>query len=147
MVDDVPYDGATPEVSPPLSPLIEVEEPAVAEADEAAKGIAADFEAEFAPGLELEPLPLRIRPFDPATYHSHTHMLVLGGMMRFDDFAGGMPEDVLLRKPYSHLSYGGLHSYRGYGAVTVKDWYYELLPKARDLVDEAGFGLFYTGLS
>ncbi|GMP74926.1 hypothetical protein CsSME_00032177 [Camellia sinensis var. sinensis] len=138
MADDVPHDGAPHKVPPPLSPLVKVEEPAIAEADEAVEGIAADFEAEFAPGLEPEPLPLRTQPFDPVTYDPRTHMLASGGMMCFDDFAGGMPEDVLLREPYSHL---------GYGAVTARDWYNELPYEVCDLVDEIDFGLFYTRLS
>ncbi|KAL7184413.1 hypothetical protein ACSBR2_026549 [Camellia fascicularis] len=94
---------------------------------------------------------MRIRPFDLMTYYPHTHMLATGGIMRFDDFAGGMPEDILLREPYSHLSYGASegdsHSYRGYKAVIARDWYYELPLKVCDLVDEVSFGLFCTGLS
>ncbi|KAL7179334.1 hypothetical protein ACSBR1_042677 [Camellia fascicularis] len=124
MVDDIPHAEALPKVPPALSPPTEVEEPAVAEAGEVAEGLAADFEAEFAPGLD---------------------------MMRFDNFAGDMPEDALLREPYSHLSYstseGDSHSCRGYGAVTAGDWYYELPLEVCDLVDEASFGLFCTGLS
>ncbi|KAL7179697.1 hypothetical protein ACSBR1_042993 [Camellia fascicularis] len=62
-----------------------------------------------------------------------------------------MPEDVLLRELYSYLSYdisGGDSCFcRGYGAVTARDWYHELLLEVRDLVDEAGFGLFCTRLS
>ncbi|KAL7208000.1 hypothetical protein ACSBR1_029871 [Camellia fascicularis] len=62
-----------------------------------------------------------------------------------------MPEDVLLREQYSHISYGASEgdsrSYRGYGVVTARDWYYELLPEVRNLVDEAGFDLFCIGLS
>ncbi|KAF5932044.1 hypothetical protein HYC85_028215 [Camellia sinensis] len=111
MADDVAHDGAPPEVSPPLSPPVEVEEPAVTETGEAAEGIAADFEAEFAPGHKLEPLPLRIRPF------------------------------------YLSLSHEDSRSYRGYGVVTARDWYYELPPEVHDLVDEVGFGLFCTELS
>ncbi|KAL7215063.1 hypothetical protein ACSBR1_027272 [Camellia fascicularis] len=42
---------------------------------------------------------------------------------------------------------GDSRSYRGYGAVTARDWYDELPPEVRDLVDKAGFGLFCTGLS
>lgn len=106
MADDIPHADALLEVPPALLPPVEVEEPAVAEADEVAEGIAADFEAKFAPGLEPEPLPLRIRLFDLVTYHLRTHMLALGGMMYFDDFIGGMPDDVLLKETHSHISYG-----------------------------------------
>ncbi|GMP33963.1 hypothetical protein CsSME_00007050 [Camellia sinensis var. sinensis] len=144
MADNVPHNGAPPKVPPLLSPPVEVEEPAVIEVGEATEGIVADFEAEFALGLEPEPLPLRIRPFDPVTYHPYMHMLATGGMMRFDDFTSGVPEDVLLRKPYFHLSYGtskgDSRSYRGYRAVTIRDWYYELLPEVCDLVDKTNFG-------
>ncbi|KAL7238856.1 hypothetical protein ACSBR2_004871 [Camellia fascicularis] len=77
--------------------------------------------------------------------------MALDGMMRFDDFASGTPEDVLLRELYSLLSYGASkrdsRSYGGYGVVTARDWYYELPPEVRDLVDEVAFGLCCTGLS
>ncbi|KAL7235021.1 hypothetical protein ACSBR1_018490 [Camellia fascicularis] len=171
MADNVPHDGAPFEVPPPLSPHVKVEEPVVAKAGKAVEGIGADFAAEFAPRLEPEPQPLRVRPFDPMTYHPHTYILAVGGLTRFDDFASGMLEDVLLREPHSHLSYSAFEvqtlfscflafhltvfltvtwdsrSYRGYGAVTARDWYYELPSKVCNLVDEAGFGLFCTELS
>ncbi|THG02317.1 hypothetical protein TEA_021159 [Camellia sinensis var. sinensis] len=60
-------------------------------------------------------------------------MLPLEGIRRFDDFIGGVPEDFLLGEPHSHLSYGAskgdFRSHRGYGAVTTRDWYYELPPE------------------
>ncbi|THF97261.1 hypothetical protein TEA_008089 [Camellia sinensis var. sinensis] len=69
-----------------------------------AEDIEADLEAEFAPEFEPEPLPLRVRPFDPATYHPRMHILLPGGIRHFNEFARGIPEDLLLRKPYSHIS-------------------------------------------
>ncbi|KAL7175893.1 hypothetical protein ACSBR2_029466 [Camellia fascicularis] len=133
MADDLPHDDAPLEVPPILSPPAEVEELAVIGADEAAEDLAADFEAEFALGLEPELLLLRMRPFDPTTYHPPTHMMALRGMMCFDDFVDGMVEDTLLREPDSHLSYDTTE-------------YHELPARVCELVDEAGFGLFYTRL-
>jgi len=100
MADDIPHDRVPPEIPP----VPEVEEPVVAETGEAAEGIEADLEAEVEPELELEPLPLRVRPFDPTRYHACTHVLPLGGIRRFSDFACGVLEDLLLREPTSHLS-------------------------------------------
>ncbi|KAL7263987.1 hypothetical protein ACSBR1_002024 [Camellia fascicularis] len=141
MVDDISHDDAPSEV----------EESTVAEAGRAAEDITANFEVEFAPGFEPEPLPLWMRPFDLVNYHPRTHMMAPGGMTRFDDFIGGIPEDVLLREPDSHLSHSvteeDFRSCRNYRAVTARDWYYELPPEVRDLVDEVGFGLFCTELS
>ncbi|KAL7228205.1 hypothetical protein ACSBR2_007005 [Camellia fascicularis] len=77
-------------------------------------------------------------------------MMASGCMMRFDDFADSVPNDILLRKPGSHLSYGATegdsHSCRGYGVVMTRDWYHELPLEVRDLVDKADFSLFCTGL-
>ncbi|CAL5376191.1 unnamed protein product [Camellia sinensis] len=74
--------------------------------------------------------------------------MVPRGLTRFDDFTNSAPEDILLRELDSHLSYsatkGDSCSCRGYRAVTASDWYHELSPKVRDLVDEADFGLFCT---
>ncbi|XP_028104685.1 uncharacterized protein LOC114303733 [Camellia sinensis] len=96
MADDIPFDGVPSEVLPPPSPATEVEELA-------AKGIAADLEAEFASGLEPKPLSLGIRPFDLEAYHSGTHILLSGGIKHFSDFACGTPEDLLLREPDNTL--------------------------------------------
>ncbi|GMP65731.1 hypothetical protein CsSME_00026409 [Camellia sinensis var. sinensis] len=62
---------------------------------------------------EHVPLPPRVRPFDPETYH---------------------PE-------------GDSHSIRGYGATSAREWYMDLPIGVRQIVDEAGFGLFCIGLS
>ncbi|KAL7259400.1 hypothetical protein ACSBR1_005324 [Camellia fascicularis] len=100
MADKIPHDRAPPEVSP----VVEIKEPTVAEVGEAVVGIEDDLEAEFAPEFEPEPLPLRVRPFDPATYHPCTNILPPGSIRHFNDFTRGVPEDLLLRKPTSHLS-------------------------------------------
>ncbi|KAI7985422.1 Protein MAINTENANCE OF MERISTEMS, partial [Camellia lanceoleosa] len=36
---------------------------------------------------------------------------------------------------------------RGYGSIIAREWYAELPEAVRDLVDQAGFGLFCTGIS
>lgn len=76
----------------------------ITEDGEAAKDIVADLEVELAPKLKPEPLLLRVRPFDPMTYHPRTHILSLGGIRHFNDFACDVPEGLLLREPDSHLS-------------------------------------------
>ncbi|KAL7163962.1 hypothetical protein ACSBR2_039965 [Camellia fascicularis] len=53
--------------------------------------------------------------------------MALNGMLWFEDFAMGMPEDVLLRERASHHSHG--------------------TAKVHELVDEAGFSLFCSGLA
>ncbi|KAL7196139.1 hypothetical protein ACSBR1_036206 [Camellia fascicularis] len=124
MTDDVSHDDAPSEVPSILPPLAEVEEPAVAGADEEAEDIAADFKM---------------------------HAMALGGMLWFDDFVSGVLEDVLLREPDSHISYSATEedsrSWRGYETVTAREWYHKFPTRVRELVNEAGFGLFYTGLS
>ncbi|KAL7161161.1 hypothetical protein ACSBR2_041760 [Camellia fascicularis] len=151
MADDVPHDGALPEVFLP-PPTVEVEEPIAAEAGEAVEDIAADFEAKaevFAPGPEPKLQLLGVRPFYPATYHPRMHMMAPGGMMPFDDFIDGVPEHILLRKPDSYLFHGvtqDFRSCRGYGVVIAKDWYHELPSRVCNLVDGASFGLLCTGL-
>ena len=55
---------------------------------------------------EFEPLLLGIRPFDPASYDPDVHVLPPDDICQFKRFARGAPEDVLLRKPELHLSYG-----------------------------------------
>ncbi|GMP30990.1 hypothetical protein CsSME_00005392 [Camellia sinensis var. sinensis] len=42
---------------------------------------------------------------------------------------------------------GDSHSIRGYGATSVRKWYMDLPIGVRQIVDEAGFGLFCTRLS
>lgn len=92
---------------PALPFAVEVEEPIADEVDSAVEDIAADFKAGevFPPRLELELLPLRLRPFDSATYHPRIHAMAPGRILQFKDFVGGMLEDVLLRERTSHLSY------------------------------------------
>lgn len=90
MVDDSPHDRASPEIPSIFLPVAKTEEPI---AGKAAHGI----EAEFEPELELEPLPLRVCPFDLARYHPRTHILPAGGIRCFSDFVLGVPKDLLLR--------------------------------------------------
>ncbi|KAL7228267.1 hypothetical protein ACSBR2_007054 [Camellia fascicularis] len=123
-----------------------------AEIGEAVRRVEADIEAEFEPEVEPEPLLLRVRPFDPERNHPRTHVLPpLGGIRHFSEFARCTSEDLLQREPDSHLSHSvteeDSRSIRGYGATTVRDWYLELPTGVRDIIDEAGFGLFYTVLS
>ncbi|KAL7176305.1 hypothetical protein ACSBR2_029782 [Camellia fascicularis] len=121
MADDIPHDGAPLELLLVFPPIAEIEELVVAE------------------------------PFDLATYHPYTHILPPKGIRCFSDFARGVPEDLLLRESDSHLSSstteGDSRAYRGYGMTTARDWYDELPVAVRDIIDEAGFGLFYSGLS
>ena len=62
------------------------------------------------PGMEMdqkfEPLPLSIRPFDPATYPPKVHAQPPNNIRHFRGFTRGAPEDLLLREPESHLSHG-----------------------------------------
>ncbi|KAL7212499.1 hypothetical protein ACSBR2_015233 [Camellia fascicularis] len=104
MANDIPRDEAPPEVPPSLAPPTEVKEPIIAEVGGVAKDIEAELEAEFAPELEPKLLPLGVRTFDPARYHPWTHILPPGGIRRFTEFIHGMPEDLLLKEPASHLS-------------------------------------------
>ena len=83
MANDVPHDKGFPAL-PPVE-------------------LAGDFAAE--PEVEPEPLPLSVRPFDPARYHPKTHIIpVAGGIHTFTDFDEGAPADLLLREMMSHLS-------------------------------------------
>ncbi|KAL7242715.1 hypothetical protein ACSBR1_015159 [Camellia fascicularis] len=63
-----------------------------------------------------------------------------GGILRFEDFAMDMPEDVLLRERASHLSHDTVEavvfSWKRYGAVIVRDWYHELPSRVREIIDE-----------
>ncbi|KAL7208161.1 hypothetical protein ACSBR1_029996 [Camellia fascicularis] len=140
MADEIPHDGAPPEVSPVVPPVSEVEEPIA--------DLGADLKAEYEP----EPLPLRVRPFDPVGYHPQTHILPTSrGIRCFTEFAHGALEDLLLREPDSHLSAiaveGESRAFRGYSATIARDWYDELPSGVRDIIDEAGFGLFCFGLT
>ncbi|GMP95522.1 hypothetical protein CsSME_00044540 [Camellia sinensis var. sinensis] len=126
MADDFPHDEAPSELPP------------------------VDFEVDIE--AEQESLPLSIRPFDPARYHSQTHILLTtGGIRCFTDFIDDVPEDLLLREPESHLSTiaieGESRAFRGYGATTTRDWYGKLPARVRDIVNEVGFGLFCSSLS
>ncbi|KAL7161749.1 hypothetical protein ACSBR2_042261 [Camellia fascicularis] len=105
--------------------------------------------------MEAEPepvlLPPKIRPFDPETYHPQTHVLPPEIIRHFRGFTQGAPEDLLLREPNSHLSYGATEedscSIRGYGATSARDWYMELPVGVHHIIDEASFSSFCTGLS
>ncbi|KAL7188847.1 hypothetical protein ACSBR1_038660 [Camellia fascicularis] len=130
MADDVPHDGALPELPP------------------------VEFEVDFAAESEAEPEPLppSIHPFDRARYHSETHIVpVAGGIKTFTDFAEDVPDNLLLRELASHLSAvvveDGSRSFRGYGTMTARDWYSELPARVRDIIDETGFGLFCSSLT
>ncbi|KAL7227324.1 hypothetical protein ACSBR1_022212 [Camellia fascicularis] len=130
MADDLPHDGVPPELPP-----VDFKE---------------DFEAE--PEAEPEPLPLSIRPLDPARYHPETHILpTVRGIKSFTNFAEDAPEDLLLREPVSHLSTivveGESRAFRGYGTTTARDWYGKLPAGVCDIIDETGFGLFCSSLT
>ncbi|KAF5932880.1 hypothetical protein HYC85_029051 [Camellia sinensis] len=100
---------------------------------------------------EVEPLPLRVRPFDPETYRPAVHEMLPDGLRQFRSFDRHVPPELLLREPTSHLSFGASegdsHTIRGYGNTGARDWYLELPDAVRDIVDEAGFGIFCRGLS
>ncbi|KAL7206134.1 hypothetical protein ACSBR2_018945 [Camellia fascicularis] len=151
MADEIPHDGAPPKVPPTFPPIAKAEEPVVAEAGEEAEDIKADLKAEFEPELEPKPLPLRVRPFDPGRYHPRMYISPTGSIRRFSNFVRDVPEDLLLREPTSYLSTsateGDVRAYRGYGALTVRDWYNELPARVLDIVDETSFGLFCSGLT
>ncbi|GMP54356.1 hypothetical protein CsSME_00019555 [Camellia sinensis var. sinensis] len=125
---------------------------------------------EVDPKVEL--LPLSVRSFDSATYRPMIHVLPPDGLRQFRSFARGVPPELLLREPESHLSYGASevyssptptpdiclnlktcthtgdsHTVRGYGNVAARDWYMELPDAVRHIVDQAGFGAFCRGLS
>lgn len=61
--------------------------------------------------LEVELLPLSIRPFDPATYRPAIHVLPPDGIRQFKSHEQGAPLELLLREPESHLSYGAAEVY------------------------------------
>ena len=83
MADDVPHSEGFPAL-PPVE-------------------LAAEFAAE--PEVEPQPLPLDVRPFDPAVYHPEPHIIpVAGGIHTFTDFDEDVPDDLLLRELMSHLS-------------------------------------------
>ncbi|GMP93976.1 hypothetical protein CsSME_00043599 [Camellia sinensis var. sinensis] len=104
---------------------------------------------EMDPGAEL--LPLSVRPFDPATYRPAIHILPPDGLRQFRSFDRGVPPELLLHEPTSHLSFGASegdsHTVRGYGNIAARDWYVELPDAVRHIVDQAGFGAFCRGLS
>ncbi|GMP85730.1 hypothetical protein CsSME_00038774 [Camellia sinensis var. sinensis] len=102
------------------------------------------------PGIEMdpefEPLPLSIRPFDPATYHPEVHVCT-----------GGPPTTrarvtfVPLHLQGIHFLFifcnGDSHAFRGYGTTSMREWYMELRNTVHHIVDEAGFSTFCMGLS
>ncbi|KAL7176593.1 hypothetical protein ACSBR2_030015 [Camellia fascicularis] len=129
MADDVPHDEGFPALPP------------------------VELAAYFATELEVEPqpLPLSVRPFDPARYHPKTHIIpVAGGIHTFTDFDEDVPDDLLLREPMSHLSAiaveDGSRSFRGYGATTARDWYDVLPSRVHRIIDRTSFGLFCCSL-
>ncbi|KAF5932894.1 hypothetical protein HYC85_029065 [Camellia sinensis] len=78
---------------------------------------------------EAEPLPPHIRPFDPETYRPAVHVMLPDGLRQFRSFDRHVPPELLLRN------------------TVARDWYLELPDAVRDIVDEAGFGIFCRGLS
>ncbi|XP_028074674.1 protein MAIN-LIKE 2-like isoform X2 [Camellia sinensis] len=100
---------------------------------------------------DIMPLPPRIRLFDPERYHPQEHILPPSTFHHFTDFARRAPADLLLQEPESHLSHHAREVAsrftRGYGSIIAREWYTELPDDVRQLVDEAGFGPFCTGLS
>ncbi|XP_028117850.1 protein MAIN-LIKE 2-like [Camellia sinensis] len=84
-------------------------------------------------------------------YHPRIYILPPRGIRRFSDFTCGMLEDLLLREPDFYFSSsateGDSRSYRGYGAMTARDWHDELPTGVRDIIDKAGFSLFCYDLS
>ncbi|GMP92640.1 hypothetical protein CsSME_00042782 [Camellia sinensis var. sinensis] len=126
MGDDISHDGALPKVLV-FPPVTGVEKLMIEEENGMEEDTTVDSAMEeiYHPEPEPELPPLRVRPFDPTIYHSCTHVMALGGILRFEDFARGMPEDFLLRERASHLSHDAFESdalvYRGYGPVTTRD--------------------------
>ncbi|XP_028055782.1 protein MAIN-LIKE 1-like [Camellia sinensis] len=100
---------------------------------------------------DIMALPPRVRPFIPERYDPPTHVLPQAVFYHFTDFDDRAPEDLLLREPESHLSHQAQEVtsriVRGYGSVAAREWYAELPEAVRDLVDLAGFGPFYSGIS
>ncbi|KAL7207733.1 hypothetical protein ACSBR1_029645 [Camellia fascicularis] len=100
---------------------------------------------------EYLPLPPGVRPFDPERYHPRAHILPPSTIRHFSDFARRTPADRLLREPESHLSHDASEVdscfTRGYGSTGAREWYMELPDGVRQIIDEAGFGLFCMGLS
>ncbi|GMP73312.1 hypothetical protein CsSME_00031101 [Camellia sinensis var. sinensis] len=113
MADDIPHDRAFTKISPQLSP---------------------EMEAKSKPVL----LPPRVRPSNPTTYDPQTYVLPPKSVQHFRGFERGAPDDLLLREPASHLSYGAtedFHSIRGYGATSARKWYMELPNGVRHIID------------
>lgn len=83
----------------------------------------ASLEMEVDP--EFKPLPLSDRPFDPAAYHPEIHVLSPDIIHQFRGFARGVPEDLLLSEPESHLSHGASEgdscAIRGYGTTSARE--------------------------
>ncbi|GMP69514.1 hypothetical protein CsSME_00028742 [Camellia sinensis var. sinensis] len=107
------------------------------------------------PGMEGEPeyipLPPRVRPFDPESYHPEAHALPPSTVSHFSGLARRALVDLLLREPESHLSHDASEIdsrfTRGYGSIAAREWYMDLPDVVQQIIDEAGFGLFRMGLS
>lgn len=97
MVDDVPHDDAPFEAFIPPS-AAGVKDPMLEKADSAAEDIAADIATGEIYLSEPKPElpPLRVRPFDPVTYYLCIHATAPSGILRFQDFARGVPQGFLL---------------------------------------------------
>ncbi|XP_028107510.1 disease susceptibility protein LOV1-like [Camellia sinensis] len=100
---------------------------------------------------EVELLPLRVRPFDPATYRPAIHVLPPDSIRHFRSYVRCAPLELLLREPESHLSFGASegdsYAFRGYGNIVARGWYMELPDAVRQIVDQVGFRTFCMGLS
>ncbi|KAI8024567.1 Protein MAINTENANCE OF MERISTEMS, partial [Camellia lanceoleosa] len=95
--------------------------------DGASSKIPPQLSPEMEAELELVLLPPKIRPFDLTTYHPWTYVLP--------------PESIW------HFSKFDSHSIQGYRATSVREWHMDLPFGVRQIIDEAGFDLFCTGLS
>ncbi|XP_028058419.1 protein MAIN-LIKE 2-like isoform X2 [Camellia sinensis] len=100
---------------------------------------------------EYIPLPPRVRPFDRERYRPEAHIQPPSTVRHFTGFARRAPANLLLREPESHLSHDASklnsHFTSGYGLTVTREWYMDLPDDVRQIVDEAGFGLFCMGLS
>ncbi|KAL7237930.1 hypothetical protein ACSBR2_004098 [Camellia fascicularis] len=93
-------------------------------------------------GAPLEvPLPL-------SPYAEVEEPVIVGAGAATEDIAADLEAEFALElEPKPLLLRGDFHAYRGYGATTTRDWYDELFAGVRNIVDEAGFNLFCSGLS
>ncbi|KAL7215013.1 hypothetical protein ACSBR1_027235 [Camellia fascicularis] len=100
---------------------------------------------------EHVPLPPRVRPFDPATYHPEVHVLPLSTVCHFIGFTWCAPADLLLREPVSHMSHDApevnSRFTHEYVSTVAREWYLEFPDGVQQIINKVGFGLFCSGLS